>query len=188
MHPQHPSWRALRAAGALGAASLLPFVTLAAQAPAPSGAGTRPAAATPSAAARQMTPADLKAWRTIRNPTLSADGKWFAYVLAPNEGDAHVVIRGTAEGAQERRFAIGAPPAAAAPPPAPPPALGAAAGAPASAGALWSAIQLGASPLKAKRRMRSNSFFSPVARFTRATLVDVGRRARRARRASACVG
>ena len=33
---------------------------------------------------KQMSAADLKAWKNIRNPVLSSDGKWFAYVLAPN--------------------------------------------------------------------------------------------------------
>jgi len=42
---------------------------------------------------RPMQPADLKAWKNIRTPALSNDGKWFAYVLAPNEGDASVIIR-----------------------------------------------------------------------------------------------
>ena len=41
---------------------------------------------------RIITPADLKAWNTIRNATLSNDGKWFAYVVAPAEGDATLVL------------------------------------------------------------------------------------------------
>ena len=64
--------------------------------------------------AKQMTPADLRAWRSIRTPVLSTDGKWFAYVLAPNEGDATVVVRQTADGATEQRFSIGELPAGAA--------------------------------------------------------------------------
>ncbi len=60
-----------------------------------------------SHATRQMQPADLKAWKTIRQPVLSDDGKWFAYVLAPNEGDANVVIRSTAADGKEMRFPIG---------------------------------------------------------------------------------
>ena len=63
--------------------------------------------ATRSAAGKQLTAADLKAWKGIRSSTLSNDGKWFAYILAPNEGDASVVIRSTADGAKETRFAIG---------------------------------------------------------------------------------
>ncbi|HET7564206.1 MAG TPA: prolyl oligopeptidase family serine peptidase [Gemmatimonadaceae bacterium] len=71
-------------------------------------------AAAPSAPEtnRQMTIADLEHWHTIRSATLSADGKYFAYILAPNEGDATVVIRATAAGAQEMRFPIGEPPMA----------------------------------------------------------------------------
>lgn len=66
---------------------------------------------TRTAGNKQMTPADLKAWKSIRSTVLSNDGKWFAYVLAPNEGDASVVVRQTAQGATEQRFAIGELPA-----------------------------------------------------------------------------
>ncbi|HKN67382.1 MAG TPA: hypothetical protein VJW73_13960, partial [Gemmatimonadaceae bacterium] len=62
---------------------------------------------------KQLSPADLKAWKTIRTPVVSNDGRWFAYILAPNEGDATVVLRQTAEGATEQRFPIGEPPAGA---------------------------------------------------------------------------
>ncbi|MFL5612756.1 MAG: prolyl oligopeptidase family serine peptidase [Gemmatimonadaceae bacterium] len=71
------------------------------------------ATVTRAAGGRQMTPADLKSWKSIRTPVVSNDGKWFAYVLAPNEGDAMVVVRQTADGATEQRFPIGEPPAAA---------------------------------------------------------------------------
>src|SRR5947199_4939177 len=73
----------------------------------------QPQAATAAASAKQMTPADLKAWKSIRSPIVSNDGKWFAYILAPNEGDAMVVVRQTAAGASEQRFPIGEPPASA---------------------------------------------------------------------------
>jgi dienelactone hydrolase len=56
---------------------------------------------------KQMQPADLKAWKTIRSSVLSNDGKWFAYVLAPNEGDASVVIRSTGTDNKEWTFPIG---------------------------------------------------------------------------------
>jgi dienelactone hydrolase len=69
--------------------------------------------ATRAVGSKQMTAADLKAWKSIRTPVVSSDGKWFAYVLSPNEGDAAVVIRQTAEGATEQRFSIGEPPSAA---------------------------------------------------------------------------
>src|SRR4029453_8312968 len=61
-------------------------------------------------ALKQLDPADLSFWKNIRFAALSNDGKWFAYQLAPNEGDAEVVVRPTAEG-EERRFKIGEPPA-----------------------------------------------------------------------------
>ncbi|HEU5480148.1 MAG TPA: hypothetical protein VFU90_09970, partial [Candidatus Tumulicola sp.] len=67
-----------------------------------------------------MTPADLRGWRSIRSPLLSNDGKWFAYILAPNEGDASVIVRQTADGATEQRFPIGELPAALANPFGPP--------------------------------------------------------------------
>ncbi len=63
---------------------------------------------TPAASVgRQLSVNDLLGWKGIRTPALSNDGKWFAYVLAPNEGDAEVVIRNTAAGAKEMRFPIG---------------------------------------------------------------------------------
>jgi dienelactone hydrolase len=58
---------------------------------------------------KQLTSEDLAAWKTIRSTTLTPDGKLFAYVIAPNEGDGEVVVRPTGEGA-ERRFPIGEPP------------------------------------------------------------------------------
>ncbi len=56
---------------------------------------------------RLITPADMKAWHSIRQSAISGDGKWFAYVIAPAEGDATVVYRGTDRGAQENRVAVG---------------------------------------------------------------------------------
>src|SRR5690349_21007339 len=61
-------------------------------------------------AVKQPDPPDLAFWKNIRFTTLSNDGKWFAYQLTPNEGDAEVIVRPTANG-EERRFAIGEPPA-----------------------------------------------------------------------------
>ena len=57
--------------------------------------------------ARQMRPADLKAWKTIPQAVLSNDGKWFAYILAPNDGDATVIVRSTGADAKEMKFPIG---------------------------------------------------------------------------------
>ncbi len=60
---------------------------------------------------RQFTVADLRGWKSIRSPVLSDDGKWFGYVLAPNDGNAKVVLRQTADGGKELGFPIGEPPA-----------------------------------------------------------------------------
>ncbi len=57
-----------------------------------------------------LDPADLAFWKTIRGATTSFDGTWFAYQLAPNEGDAEAVLRPTASGGKELRFPIGEPP------------------------------------------------------------------------------
>ncbi len=55
---------------------------------------------------RQLSIADLRAWKSIRGPAVSPDGKWLAYQLAPNDGDATVVIRATS-GTTEWRFPVG---------------------------------------------------------------------------------
>lgn len=75
---------------------------------------TMAASAAPARSAlKQLDASDLAFWKNIRNATTSFDGKWFAYVVAPNEGDADVVIRPTAAGGKEWRFPIGEPPVAA---------------------------------------------------------------------------
>jgi len=61
----------------------------------------------PASVGRQLTLTDLLTWKQIRSAQLSNDGQWFAYELAPNEGDAEVVIRGTSAGATEWRFPVG---------------------------------------------------------------------------------
>jgi dipeptidyl aminopeptidase/acylaminoacyl peptidase len=53
---------------------------------------------------------DLLSWKSIRSPRFSNDGRWMAYILAPNQGDAEFVVRGTADGAAETRVLIGEPP------------------------------------------------------------------------------
>ena len=55
-------------------------------------------AATPASALKQLDPADLAFWKNVRFTALSNDGKWFAYQLTPNEGDAEVGVRPTGEG------------------------------------------------------------------------------------------
>src|SRR4051794_13496347 len=58
-------------------------------------------------ATKQLQPADLKAWKSIRQTVLSNDGKWFAYVLAPNEGDATLIVRSTGPDGKETKYPIG---------------------------------------------------------------------------------
>ena len=60
---------------------------------------------------RPLSMEDLLSWKGIRSPALSNDGRWMAYILAPNEGDGEFIVRGTAAGAKETRIAIGEPPA-----------------------------------------------------------------------------
>ncbi len=61
----------------------------------------------PASAGRQLTLNDLLTWKGIRSPALSNDGKWFAYILAPNEGDAEVIVRATAASGKELKFPVG---------------------------------------------------------------------------------
>ncbi|HRN53921.1 MAG TPA: hypothetical protein PK788_10520, partial [Gemmatimonadaceae bacterium] len=64
----------------------------------------------PASAGRQLTLRDLLGWKSIRTPQLSNDGRWFAYELAPNEGDSEVIVRSTAASGQEWRFPVGSAP------------------------------------------------------------------------------
>ncbi|MDQ2992161.1 MAG: hypothetical protein M3R30_04985, partial [Candidatus Eremiobacteraeota bacterium] len=41
-------------------------------------------------------------WNAIRNASFSADGKWFAYAIAPEDGDATLVVRNVATGKEVR--------------------------------------------------------------------------------------
>jgi dipeptidyl aminopeptidase/acylaminoacyl peptidase len=79
--------------------------------PAPSTAqATAEASATtaaPNTARRAIGLPDIKAWNTIRQTALSGDGKWFAYVIGPVEGNLTLVVRSTAEGATESRIPVG---------------------------------------------------------------------------------
>jgi len=57
---------------------------------------------------RPITSADVKNWNTIRQTVLSNDGKWFASVTGPTEGDLTVVFRSTTANATETRVPVGA--------------------------------------------------------------------------------
>ena len=61
-------------------------------------------------ATRPLSTTDIQGWESIRSSSLSNDGRWLAYQLVPNDGDAEVVLRATREG-KEHRFQIGEVPA-----------------------------------------------------------------------------
>ncbi len=81
---------------------------------------------------------DILAWKHIQAAAVSNDGHWFAYRLAPAEGDAEVVVRDLQSG-KEQRFAIGDPSSTAPPPTAAPARPPAAEGAGGSSGPAFSA-------------------------------------------------
>ena len=101
MHSSAPRHFA-RALGLSLAACFAAAPILSAQPPAPS-------------SPRPITAADISAWKSLRGATLSADGAWFGYTQAPNEGDAEVVLRQTSATGTVRRYAVGEIPAAASP-------------------------------------------------------------------------
>lgn len=65
------------------------------------------AGASSRSALKELDPTDLAYWKSIRSPVTSFDGKWFAYYLSPNEGDAEAVVRPTAAEGKEWRFPAG---------------------------------------------------------------------------------
>ena len=70
-----------------------------------------PAAKSQDAAKRPIEIADVIAWKTLGAPALSSDGQWFGYRLAPQEGDAEVVLK-QVRGSRELRFPAGEQPQA----------------------------------------------------------------------------
>ncbi|MBX9927733.1 MAG: prolyl oligopeptidase family serine peptidase [Gemmatimonadaceae bacterium] len=62
-------------------------------------------------APRQLELKDLLGWKSVRSTVLSNDGKWIAFVTAPNEGDAQVTFRGTTAAATPQSAEIGELPA-----------------------------------------------------------------------------
>jgi acetyl esterase/lipase len=54
---------------------------------------------------------DIIEWNTIGVTALSNDGQWFGYRLAPQEGDARIIVRRT-RGEKEHRFDVGETPQA----------------------------------------------------------------------------
>lgn len=93
------------------AAVLLAAPVAGAQLPTQANAPTANAATASAASAlRTLSLEDLLSWKGIRFPTFSNDGRWMAYVLAPNEGDGEFIVRSTAADATETRIPIGEPP------------------------------------------------------------------------------
>lgn len=72
-----------------------------------------PAATMQQAAKRPIEVEDIIAWKSIGATVLSSDGQWFGYRLAPQEGDAEIVLK-RASGDKEWRFPAGEQPQAAA--------------------------------------------------------------------------
>ena len=63
--------------------------------PAATQSGTQSAASTSvsAAAKRPIEIEDVIAWKSIGSTVLSADGQWFGYRVAPQEGDAEIVLK-----------------------------------------------------------------------------------------------
>jgi dipeptidyl aminopeptidase/acylaminoacyl peptidase len=66
-----------------------------------------PAASMQQAPKRPVEVEDVIAWKSLGSPVLSNDGQWFAYRLAPQEGDAEIVVRQARGGDKTMRFPIG---------------------------------------------------------------------------------
>lgn len=57
-------------------------------------------------AKRPMDLGDILSFRAMTTTAMSSDGKWFAYRVAPLQGDSEVIVRSTA-GGQEYKFPVG---------------------------------------------------------------------------------
>ncbi len=58
-------------------------------------------------AAKVVTVDDMKVWKSLRSTTVSNDGKWFASVTRPGEGDSELAVYDVQKG-EEKRIPIGA--------------------------------------------------------------------------------
>lgn len=81
----------------------------------PAKAGKAEAVA-PAPPKRPIAHRDYDAWRSVATPTLSRDGRYFAYSYMPQDGDGDLVVRDLKTG-REQRYGVGALP----PPPLPDP-------------------------------------------------------------------
>ena len=59
-----------------------------------------------NASKRPMGLGDILSFRAMTTTAMSPDGKWFAYRVAPLQGDSEVIVRSTS-GAQEYKFPTG---------------------------------------------------------------------------------
>ena len=50
---------------------------------------------------------DILSFRAIGITSLSSNGQWYSYRLSPLQGDSEVIVKSTAAGAQETKFAVG---------------------------------------------------------------------------------
>ncbi len=121
---------------------------------------------------RPLTIPDMVGWKRIQAPAVSHNGQWFAYRLAPAEGNAEVVIRNL-QTDKELRFPIGDPSAANPPslaaPAQPPAGLAAAGGDPLiSSDSHWAVFHTYPTTQQAKRLRRDRR---PVQ--TKAVLVNL---------------
>ncbi|MCR4397234.1 MAG: S9 family peptidase, partial [Candidatus Saccharicenans sp.] len=64
------------------------------------------AASSESQALRPIEIKDILVWKSISYAQVSSDGRWFVYVLAPNEGDSELVVK-EIDGKKEYRFPLG---------------------------------------------------------------------------------
>jgi dipeptidyl aminopeptidase/acylaminoacyl peptidase len=60
-----------------------------------------------NAAKRAIDLEDILAFRAMNASTLSPNGQWLAYRLAPLQGDAEVIVKATAPGGKEMKFPAG---------------------------------------------------------------------------------
>ena len=80
------------------------------------GARVTPPVVSIAPAKRPLAHRDYDAWRSIATPTLSRDGRYFAFSYMPQEGDGDLVVKDLKTG-KEQRYGVGALP----PPPLPDP-------------------------------------------------------------------
>lgn len=105
-----------RLPGRVSAVLLLAFSLGAAAQTKATAKGGKPPAVAPAPPKRPLAHRDYDAWRSIATPSLSRDGRYFAYSYMPQDGDGDLVVKDLKTG-KEQRYGVGALP----PPPLPDP-------------------------------------------------------------------